>query len=229
MAFQFSGTLQDTPLVDIARLLQSTRRTGCLSLTPDGTRGLIYFERGEIVDSQANQLSGVDAIKHLAQFNRGSFEFIDTAISANRTLGEHSTADLISLIEARMMEALQIQELIPQPHEIPHYLGGALPAGFEVSASELAVAMRSAAGNLPIARLAQEFGLDQAMVAYTVARFRAAGLMQMVEGVPGQETGVAQTPGLAKPPPAPNVTPTPGAQPSAGGSQPRYWRGRRID
>lgn len=234
MSFQFSGLLQDTPLADIARLFQSTRRTGCLALNPEGTQGAIYFERGEIVDSRSNQLSGMDAIRHLAQFHRGTFEFHDGAVTSNQTLAGHSTTELIEILEARMLEARQIQELMPQPHEIPHYLGGVLPSDFEVTAPELAVAMRATAGNLSMSRLADELGLDLTMVGYTVARFRAVGLMDVITPAEEPSASIQETAVLppvsvpAPEPSAPPPTPTPGAMPSANGALPRYWRGRRI-
>jgi hypothetical protein len=231
MSFQFSGSLQDTPLADIARLFQSTRRTGCLSLSLEGSRGTIYFERGEMVDSQANQLSGLDAIRHLGRFNRGTFEFIDNVSSPARTLDEYTSADLITVLETRLMEALQIHELIPLPNEIPHYLGGVLPASFEVTAPELAVAMKAASGRLSVSSLASQLGLDLAMVGYTVARFRAAGLMDLLSGTDdsGPETEAGPPPPSISARPTEPLPPTPGATPGKTGSQPRYWRGRRIE
>jgi len=79
--------------------------------------------------------------------------------------------------------------------------------------------------------------LDETMVRYTIARFRAAGLMEIV----GREEVIANLPAPAlatqqQPmstakvtPPATKTTGITGAPPSPPSTQPRYWRGRRLD
>ncbi|HUB67539.1 MAG TPA: DUF4388 domain-containing protein, partial [Candidatus Methylacidiphilales bacterium] len=103
--FQLSGSLEEIPLPDIARLFQSTRKTGRLALSSGHSSGSIYFDRGEIADCQSTSLSGLDALKHFALFNRGSFEFIDGIAPASHTLSSHPTAELIGILEERMMES----------------------------------------------------------------------------------------------------------------------------
>lgn len=228
-SLNLSGSLQEIPLCDIARLLQTTRRSGHLALTLDDSSGSIYFERGEIIDCQSNQLSGLDAIRHLALFNRGSFEFFDNVSTALRSLADRPTDELLSVLETRMLEARQIQELMPNEHDIPHYVGGAMPSSLEVTAADLAVAMKASAGAMSAAHLAQELGLDLMAVRYSIARFRAVGLMELREGAPKaepvqpspeQEISLPKTEAPSPVPTAPASETTP--------SQPRYWRGRRI-
>jgi hypothetical protein len=229
-SLNLSGSLQEIPLSDITRLLQTTRRSGHLALILDDSTGSIYFERGEIIDCQSNQLSGLDAIRHLALFNRGLFEFFDNVSTDLRSLADHPTDELLSVLETRMLEARQIQELMPNEHDIPHYLGGAMPPSFEVTAADLAVAMKSSAGAMTTAHLAQELGLDLMAVRYTIARFRAVGLMELREGAlktepiplpPEREIALPKTEMPSPMPTAPVSETTV--------SQPRYWRGRRID
>jgi hypothetical protein len=224
-----SGSLQGIPLSDIARLLQTTLRSGHLALTMDDSTGSIYFDRGEIIDCQSSQLSGLDAIRHLALFNRGSFEFFDNVSTDLRGLADYPTDELLRVLETCMLEARQIQELMPNEHDIPHYLGGSMPSSFEVTAADLAVAMKSSAGAMSTAHLAQELGLDLMAVRYIIARFRAVGLMELREG--------ASRTGPIPPPPEREIIPpkteAPSPMPTAPASetaapQPRYWRGRRI-
>ncbi len=231
-AFQLSGSLEEIPLPDIARLFQSTRKTGQLALVSGPSTGSLFFDRGEIVDCQSTNMAGIDALKHLALFNRGSFEFHDGVAPASQTLNTVATAELIEILETRMIESRQLQELVPGENEIPRYLGGALPADLELGAADLLIAMKSSAGTQSVGQLSTELGLDKTMVSYTIARFRAAGLMEIV-GVAESSTTPSPTPATTSPPPAtiapPPRTGDPGS-PSAGPSTgPRYWRGRKIE
>jgi len=230
-AFQLSGSLEEIPLPDIARLFQSTRKTGRLSLIFGQSTGFIFFDRGEIVDCQSSHMSGIDALKHVALFNRGSFDFADGLAPASQTLNTASTptttTELIEILEMRMMESRQLQELVPTENEVPRYMGGALPTDLELGAADLAVAMKSSNGNLSARQLARELGLDELMVRYAIARFRAAGLMDIVgvaEDTPQPSSAPAPT--TIAPPPRTGDPGSPSAGPSAG---PRYWRGRKIE
>lgn len=228
--FQLSGSLEEIPLPDIARLFQSTRKTGRVALVSGRSSGSLYFDRGEIVDCQSSNMAGLDALKHIALFNRGTFEFLDGAIPSSQTLNTYDTMELINILENRMLESRQLQELMPTEADIPRYLGGAIPAGLEVGAGDLAIALKASSGTHSVRRLATELSLDPTMVRYTIARLRAAGLMEIL----GQDETIAAEPEpLPPPPPTPPVAPPqdsiPGSPTAAPTNQPRYWRGRRID
>ncbi len=227
--FLLSGSLEEIPLPDIVRLFQSTRKTGRLSLRSGNSSGSIYFDRGEIVDCQSTNVSGLDALKLVALFNRGSFEFGDGATSASLSLTSYATTELIGFLETRMQESRQLQELVPSGAEIPRYLGGSIPAGLEVTAADLAVALKAAAGTHSVRRLARELNLDETMVGYTIARYRAVGLMEMV----GRDETLPDATDKLPAPPADSVAPKndsiPGSPTSTPSAQPRYWRGRKID
>jgi hypothetical protein len=221
--FLLAGSLDEIALPDVARLLNATQKTGRLAVSgPSAATGAIYFERGDLVDAQTGNLAGLDAVKHLALFNKGNFEFVEGEASPSRNLASYPTAEIIRLLENRMHEARQVQELMPTNLDIPKYKGGSIPAGLEVSAAELAVALKSSTGTVSTQQLARELNLDILMVRYTVARFRAAGLMEIA----GQEIGSHDhaEPGQHE------QTPVAGTSqaPEASSSQPKYWRGRRI-
>ena len=233
---KLSGSLEELPLPDVVRLIQTTRKIGRLALTYGNSSGSIHFHQGDIIDCQSTHAKGLEALKSVALYNRGSFEFTDGLIPAEKTLADYDTEELIGFLENRMFESRQLQELMPEEIEIPRYLGGSIPAGLEVSAADLAIALKAAAGSMSVRRLASELSLDEITVRYTVARLRAAGLMEM-NGVDTTEIApVAKPPAL--PPPlaaaAPVAAPVPDEIPgapnnTAASTKPRYWRGRRID
>src|ERR1700761_3216646 len=111
MAFQLSGSLEEIPLPDIVRLFQSTRKTGRLELVSGSSTGFIFFDRGNIVDCQSSNMAGIDALKHVALFNRGSFDFAEDLAPASQTLNTFATNELIDILEMRMMESRQLTEL----------------------------------------------------------------------------------------------------------------------
>jgi len=219
--FLLSGSLDEIALPDVARLLNATQKSGRLAITSGPATGSIYFDRGDIVDAQSSHLAGLDAVKHMALFNKGGFEFMDGEPSPSRNLATYPTVEIIRLLEARVQEARQVQELMPRSREIPKYMGGAIPAGLEVSAAELAVALKSASGTLSTQQLAEELNLDLLLVRYTVARFRAAGLMEMAE----RESEDQNEPEQHEQTPVAGTSQTP--EPTS--SQPKYWRGRKIN
>jgi hypothetical protein len=231
--FQFSGSIEEIPLPDIVRLFQSTRKTGRLALRSGNSSGSIYVDRGEIVDCQSTNMSGLDALKLVALFNRGSFEFDDGATSASPSLNSYATAEMINILEARMQESRQLQELIPSASDMPRYLGGAIPPGLEVTAADLAVALKASAGAYSVRRLAGELNLDEVMVCYTIARYRAVGLMEIVgrdETVVDANAQLSEPPAISPSEPvAPKNDSVPGSPNSAPSAQPRYWRGRKIE
>jgi hypothetical protein len=221
--FLLAGSLDEIALPDVARLLNATQKTGRLVISgPSAATGAVYLDRGDIVDAQAGNLAGLDAVKHLALFNRGHFEFVDGAATANRSLASYPTVEMIRLLENRVNEARQVQELMPEGRDIPKYQGGAIPAGLEVSAAELAVALKSSSGTASTQQLADELNLDILMVRYTVARFRAAGLMEIM----GQSTGTQDHAGQVQPEQTPVAGTSQGEEHVS--SQPKYWRGRRV-
>jgi hypothetical protein len=220
-AFLLSGSLDEIGLPDVARLLNATQKTGRLAVTGAGGGGSIFFERGEIVEAQSSIFASVDALKHIGLFGRGSFEFVDGEIPPSRHLATTPTNDLIRTLEARVIEARQLQELMPGPRDIPKYLGGAIPAGFEVSAAELAVALKSSTGNMTAEQLSADLNLDLLMVRYTSARFCAAGLMEVA-----QSTAPAPTP--SAPASASESVQVPGGHTDSTSTAPKFWRGRRI-
>jgi len=230
MPFFLSGSLEEIPLPDIARLFQSTRKTGRLNLVSGSSTGAIYFDRGSLVDCQVTNLAGLDALKHVALFNRGTFDFTEGESPASKTLSSYETSDLIEILEQRMLESRQLQELMPTDAEIPRYLGGAIPSGLEVSAADLAIALKASSGTHSVRALATELNLDEAMVRYAIARFRAAGLVEIV----GTDPTVSLAPKPAPPaisaqPPPVKQEDVPGSPVSAPTGQPRYWRGRKIE
>ncbi len=145
-AFLLAGSLEEIPLPDIARLFQATRKTGRLSLVSGSSYGFMYFDRGDIVDCQATNMAGLDALKHIALFNRGTFDFKDGMVPPSHTLSTYATSELINFLETRMQESRQLQELMPSEADIPRYQGGAIPAGLEVSAADLSVALKASSG-----------------------------------------------------------------------------------
>ena len=231
-AFLLAGSLEEIPLPDIARLFQSTRKTGRLSLVSGSSFGFMYFDRGDIVDCQATNMAGLDALKHIALFNRGTFDFKDGMTPPSHTLSTYATSELINFLETRMQESRQLQELMPSEADIPRYQGGAIPAGLEVSAADLSVALKASSGNLSVRRLAIELNLDETMVRYVIARFRAAGLIEIV-GQDDDLPALPRRPPELPPPSAPTAqspeAPAGTSDSSAPSTQPRYWRGRRID
>ena len=96
-----------------------------------------------------------------------------------------------------------------------------MPANFELTASELAIAMKASGGMLSVGQLSSQLGLNPLLVGYTIARFRAIGLIDF--RVPDEVLDNApETQCQPSPAPAPTL-PSNNSE-----AKPRYWRGRLI-
>ena len=81
--------------------------------------------------------------------------------------------------------------------------------------------MKASGGVLSVGQLSDQLGLDPLLVGYTIARFRALGLINFIAP---DEVAVA-APGIrSRPSQAPAQVPT--ASPAE--AKPRYWRGRLV-
>ncbi len=177
------GSLKEIPIVDVARLLQGARQTGSLCCIAFNSQGRIYFRNGEIVEAEVSGHFGVDALRVVGLYCRGSFRFDDKAAAPSLGLLMHPTEELIRFLEQQMNDARLLQELIPESTDVPKFIGGTAPEGFEFTQEEISYALQCAEGKLTLKALAIELKVPEPQVAVTIARFRAAGLMQVREKV----------------------------------------------
>ncbi len=71
----FAGILREMPFLDLVQLLNMERKTGGLWLSREFSRGLLYFEEGEIRYARLGKLEGEEAFYRLFEWMDGYFDF----------------------------------------------------------------------------------------------------------------------------------------------------------
>lgn len=88
------GSLESVDIQDIVQLLNLNRSTGLLHIVDGTMKGVLYYQEGEIVNADAEGLSGEAAAYMLLAKNKGSFNFEIADHGANRTI-TRSIHDLV--------------------------------------------------------------------------------------------------------------------------------------
>ena len=118
------GLLQDFHLTEMIQLLEMSRKTGALELTPIGYQqqstapnpaaplGRIYFQDGLVADARLGTLQGEEALLSLFLWRAGAFRFIDGARSPTRTITQSNESLLMEGVR-RIDEWASILEHVP--------------------------------------------------------------------------------------------------------------------
>jgi predicted regulator of Ras-like GTPase activity (Roadblock/LC7/MglB family)/CheY-like chemotaxis protein len=68
------GRAQGLTLPDFLQLIASEERTCTLSVEFGGEQGVFYFTQGELIDAEAGQLQGNDAVRHMASWSQARID-----------------------------------------------------------------------------------------------------------------------------------------------------------
>ncbi len=72
---RFSGLLSDMGVVDLIQTIEISRKSGLIHFTGENQeRAAIYFRTGKVIDAEAGQLAGEDAVYRLLTWGDGGFE-----------------------------------------------------------------------------------------------------------------------------------------------------------
>jgi DNA-binding transcriptional ArsR family regulator len=202
-------------MADVAALLSASNQTGALRVTQGFPLGSVYFWLGQMVHAENGALQGLDALGALATYTRADFTFDVQVAPSGQSLAIYSTQDLIENIRQQVEEMGAIMASLPAPGDVLRYATGKQVGSLQGSPAELSLLLL-ANGQRTVADLARESQMDIESVRFALARFRRAGVVDVV----------SRRPGVAAPVPGP----APAAAPSAhvNGGKPLVWRGRKM-
>ncbi len=111
----WTGTLQEFSLLDLVQLLNLEQKTGALWLSSGFSRGVLYFEEGEIQFARLGKLEGEDALFAMSEWKTGQFDFESTLEEEKEKNVHLPTVKLILQIgkraDERKNDAQVIQEM----------------------------------------------------------------------------------------------------------------------
>jgi hypothetical protein len=136
-----TGHLNDYPLSDIVGILRHQRKTGRLLIEYPKGPATLFFQEGELVDAQLNNLSGLQAICVALAQPPSPFNFNPLIASSRRSI-DNSLQRVVSELlgcwdeNAIQIEAIATERILPKPEPF------AIPASTSadlIEAKELAV------------------------------------------------------------------------------------------
>jgi CheY-like chemotaxis protein len=113
----WSGQISIQALPDLVQLLSMANTSGALRVDTGPQLGLLWFDRGTIVDAKLGKLRGVEGFHALMQLRSGTFVLDRSAHGAERTI-ELSATQLLLETMCRIDKKREEESGVP-----PHHIG----------------------------------------------------------------------------------------------------------
>jgi tetratricopeptide (TPR) repeat protein len=90
-----TGDLAVVNFFDVVQIIENNKITSILTIQSDAITGRIYFNEGQIVDAQAENWRGIDAVRQFVELNQGMFELEQSAVEFKQNINAASNTNLI--------------------------------------------------------------------------------------------------------------------------------------
>ena len=176
-----SGTFATSTLTDILRLVVDAKQTGYLKMKEGDQEGCLAVENGIILHARAGTASGLHALFQFVGWREARYEFHERAMPADlvRDLAVYDPKVLITGVAFKVDEQALLHEAIPSLDTVLSYVGGEGLGSVEVTSSDLGL-LALANGRRTVAEIAQLMNGSPMEVARNLARFRLAGVLEVV-------------------------------------------------
>jgi len=182
-----SGTFASTTLADILRIIVNAKHTGYLKIKEGDDEGCLAIENGIILHARAGKDTGLHALFQFVGWREAHYDFHERPLPADvsRDLAVYDPGVLITGVAFKEDEANLLHEAIPSLDAVLCYVGGEGLGSVEVTPADLGL-LALADGRRTVREMAQRMNLNPADVARNLARFRLAGVLDVVEKPPGK-------------------------------------------
>ncbi len=110
---RFAGQLNDMGVVDLIQTIEVSRKTGIIYFQAGEKRqATIFFKDGKVIDAEAGQLTGEEAVYRILTWNEGEFEAIFRPVRRKSVI-EMSSQSLLMEGMRRLDEWGRLQEQLP--------------------------------------------------------------------------------------------------------------------
>ncbi|MDL5054852.1 DUF4388 domain-containing protein [Oscillatoria laete-virens NRMC-F 0139] len=228
----FSGSFAQISFGEVLRLLTAAAQSGELQALSSGQMvGSVYLTNGQIADARTPSFSSLDAISELCLHTTADFVFAQGVQAPSQNLLGIPSAKIIETVVGRVNQINLIRSFAPMADEVVAYRPSENISKLDATPDELTLLLL-ANGQRTVAQIASESGRTLDFVQQSLARFRQAGVIEIVKVFLPPVTPTAPPAPL---PAIPQPLPTSyGAVPNQGAAapapaQPRYWRGKKIE
>src|ERR1043165_6131650 len=177
----FKGNFSTINLAEVLRMLISTRQNGLLRISHRGEEGLLALERGVVVNAATATQQGLPALYQFIVWRDADFYFDEQNIPPNaaRDLATYPAQVLIDGIARKIDELAALQQAVPTLDSVLYYTGGEALGDVEASPAELGLLIL-ANGTKTVQQIAHKANLNPLEVAKSLAKFRLAGVLELV-------------------------------------------------
>jgi hypothetical protein len=171
-----------TTLIDILKTIVDVKQTGCLKIKEGDHEGCLAVENGVILSARAGSATGLPALFQFVGWREARFDFQERALrpDAARDLAVYDPQVLLTGVAFKVEEQRLLHAALPAIDDLVRYVGGAGLASVEVSPSDLKM-LSLADGRRSVREIGERSGLGPLEAARQLARFRMAGVLEVVE------------------------------------------------
>lgn len=223
---EFAGNFKNINLAEVLRMLTMTKQTGILRMTMGLEQGFMGLDQGLIINALTGMTSGPQALYQFILWREAEFTFKEQPLdaSAPRELASYDPAVLIDGVAKKIDELAALQQAVPTLDSVLYFLGSESLGATPATPSELGLLLL-ADGKNTIDQIAAKAQMNPLEVARAMARFRLAGVVELVTQVVPANTPLPTTPA----PPAGGPPPLPTPSEAGDGEGARYWRGKKVE
>jgi hypothetical protein len=163
------------------RIIVDAKQTGYLKMKEGELEGCLAVENGIILNARAGSDMGLHALFQFVGWREARFEFHERPIPAElaRDLAVYDPQVLITGVAFKVDEQNLLHEAIPALDSVPRYVGGDGLASVEVTSADLGM-LSLADGRRTVRDIAERLNVSPMEVARNLARFRLAGVLEVV-------------------------------------------------
>lgn len=176
-----SGTFATSNLTETLRRIVDTKQTGCLKMKEGDQEGCLAVENGIILYARAGSDTGLHALFQFVGWREARFEFHERSMPADlvRDLAVYDPQVLITGVAFKVDEQTLLHEAVPSLDSVLCYVGGEGLASVEVNSPDLGLLVL-ADGHRTVREIAERMNLSPMEAARNLARFRLAGVLELV-------------------------------------------------
>jgi hypothetical protein len=177
-----SGPFSSSNLTDILKTIVEIKHTGFLKIREGDHDGCVAAENGIILYARAGTATGLPALFQFVSWREATFEFQERPIKpeVTRDLAVYDPQVLITGVAFKMDEQNLLLAAIPPVDAVVRYVGGNGLASVEVSPGDLKM-LSLADGRRTVREIGERSNLGPMETARHLARFRMAGVLEVVE------------------------------------------------
>lgn len=174
-----AGTISN--LTEILRIVVDAKQTGYVKIREGEQQGCVAIENGNILHARTGSDTGLHALFQFVGWREAQFEFHERPIPAElvRDLAVYDPQVLITGVAFKVDEQTLLHEAIPSLDSMPRYVGGEGLASIEVTSADLGLLVL-ADGRRTVREIAERVNVSPVEVARNLARFRLAGVLDLV-------------------------------------------------